>query len=122
MFDLEFEIPASIKITKQTTFRVLWIDSFENKKQIGECDYHTKQIVLKRGLDKWTLFWTFFHEIIHAISERRKLRITEKQVNGIEVGFSRIAELNNWCEKPLKLIVKNEKRKTKIYSGRKRKK
>jgi hypothetical protein len=58
MFDLKFEIPASIKITKQTTFRVLWIDSFQDKKQIGECDYDAKQIILKRGLDKWTLYWS----------------------------------------------------------------
>lgn len=98
MFNIEgFKIPKSVKINRKITYKVSLIDSFEDPRQIGECDYDKRLISIKNDLDNVTTFWVFFHELQHALSEENNLNMTERQVNGIEVGLSKIAKLNGWA-------------------------
>ena len=73
-----------------------WIDRFKCDLQIGETDYTEKVITVRSGLDRTTTFWTFFHELEHAISEELGLRLTEKQVNGLEIGLAQVYADNEW--------------------------
>lgn len=75
---------------RRIKYNVRLIESFRCDRQIGETDYELKVITLKSGLDKETLFWTFFHELEHAISEELGLGLTENQVNGLEVGMANL--------------------------------
>ncbi len=77
-------------------YKVEWIGEFKCDRQIGETDYTEKIITIKNGLDKATSFWTFFHELEHAISEELGLKMTERQVNGLEMGLAQAVEDNGW--------------------------
>ena len=103
MFDvMEFEIPTSVDIKGKEgtiTYNVLFVSRFHDKCQIGETDYDKKEITIKHGLGDWVTFWTFFHEMQHAISEENNLKLTEKQVNGLEISFSKTVEVNGWLKK-----------------------
>lgn len=77
-------------------YKVRWIDRFKCDLQIGETDYTEKRITIKIGLDKTTAFWTFFHELEHAISEELGLKMTERQVNGLELGLTQVVNDNKW--------------------------
>lgn len=96
MFNLSFTIPATVRITARTTYRVMWIKEFQGSSQIGECDFNKKQIILKTGLSPETTFWVFFHEVLHAISHHYKYPMTESQVNKTEVALSKVSRLNKW--------------------------
>ena len=73
-----------------------WVDRFKCELQIGETDYIEKLITIRNGLDRSTTFWTFFHEMQHAISEELGLRLTERQVNGLEIGLAQAYVDNGW--------------------------
>ena len=107
MFDINFQIPSSVIIEPETgptiTYMIFWIDEFPDKKQIGETDYEKKQIIIKKGMDILTTFWTFFHELEHAISREGGLRMTERQVNGLEIGLAKTSEANGWMKKRKKV-------------------
>ena len=92
----EFEIPAYVKYKPRTRYRVLWIDQFNDAKQLGECCYDSKQIVLKKSMKPRQAFWVLFHELLHAISFEKDLNLTEKQVETIEMEFERLVKLNKW--------------------------
>jgi len=96
MFINDFEIPPRIRITARTTYQVLWIESFKDPTQLGECDYENKQIILKKNLKPIVTYWVFFHELLHAISFHDKLNLRERQVDGIEIAFTRMHRLNKW--------------------------
>lgn len=103
MFDIMgFEIPTSVEIKGKAgtvvTYNVLFVSRFHDKRQIGETDYDKKEITIKNGLGDWVTFWTFFHEMQHAISEENDLKLTERQVNGLEISFSKTADINGWMK------------------------
>ena len=97
MFNIKnFELPETIKITEQVSYRIRFVESFKDPTQIGECDYSNKVISIRERLGIWATYWTLFHELEHAISHEKKLRITERQVNGLEMGFAEVARRNGW--------------------------
>jgi hypothetical protein len=97
-------IPAKVRIKQNVSYEVVWVDSFPNNKQVGECRYDHKQIVLKKGESPTETFKTFIHETLHAINfECEGLNITENQTGKLEVEIFRVLKLNN----VLDVLVKN---------------
>lgn len=99
--DLPKLIPNKIRITKDVSYEVVYIDEFNRETgfQYGECRSDTKQIVLNKNQPPSELFKTFLHETLHAISfENEGLDLTEKQVRVLEHGLFRVLKLNGWLK------------------------
>lgn len=88
-------IPPRIRITPKVTYEVRWTESFRNPKQYGECCPNTKTIVLLLGLSPSETFWTFWHEVMHAVSFEGDRELYEKDVEMLEQSWRKIAELNS---------------------------
>lgn len=106
---INFEIPPSIRVTKNATYEVLYVDEFPNEKVLGECRYDNRQIVLKKGHTPLQTFSTFIHECIHAISFENDLNFTENQVLGLEEGIMRVLRLNGIVKSKRKSKSEKEK-------------
>lgn len=95
-----WEIPARIRITARITYNILWTDEFKNEKQLGECDYENRQIVILKGLNPRQAYLVFIHEVLHAIShhhlesKKRRYALTENQVEELETAIGKIAKYN----------------------------
>lgn len=89
-------IPSHVRITKDITYEVVWLDDFIDKKQLGECRYNEKQIVIKKNQSNSESMSTFIHEALHAVSfETKGLNLTEGQVYKLERSLFRMLKLNN---------------------------
>lgn len=88
-------IPTSIRITKDISYEIVYIDDFQGEGyQYGECRYDSKQIVLNKNQPPTELFKTYLHEVIHAIDMENESGLTEKQVRKLEQGVFRVLKLN----------------------------
>lgn len=77
-------IPKSFKIGRKT-IKVKWIKEFpKDKKQVGESDHNLLEISLKLGESKKDTVHTFIHECLHMFSDEFNIKLTEKQVQGLE--------------------------------------
>lgn len=95
--DLPKLIPNSVRITKDVSYEVVYIDQFTGEVgyQYGECRYEARQIVLNKNQPPTELFKTFLHEYLHAISfETKNLNLTENQVRLLENSLFRSIKLN----------------------------
>jgi hypothetical protein len=102
--DLLKLIPSKVRITRNVSYEVVFIDSFPDSKQVGECRHDKKQIVIKNGESPTETFKTYLHELLHAISlECEGMNLTEKQVGLMEHEVFRVVKLNN----VLDVLVKN---------------
>lgn len=95
--DLIKAIPNHIRITKDVTYEVVWVDEFLNDAgQLGECWFQGKQIKINKNQSPTEAFKTFMHEMFHAVSfETKDLNLTEKQVRKLEDSIFRVLRLNN---------------------------
>lgn len=95
--DLPKLIPSRIRIKKDISYEVVYIEDFKGEGyQYGECRPDTKQIVLNNNQPPTELLKTFIHETLHAISlETKGMNLTEKQVRLLEDGLFRVLKLNN---------------------------
>lgn len=80
---LSKRIPKKFKVGRKT-FKVQWVNEFPDKKQVGESDWNNKIIYLKKKQSKSELVHTYIHEVIHIVSDEFELKISEKQVRGLE--------------------------------------
>jgi trans-2-enoyl-CoA reductase len=80
---LAARIPKKFKAGKHT-FKVIWLDKFDDKKQVGMSDWNNKCIYIKKKQSKKELVHTYFHECLHIFSDEFELKISEKQVGGLE--------------------------------------
>jgi Zn-dependent peptidase ImmA (M78 family) len=99
--DLPKLIPNRVRITKDISYEVVYIDEFtgESGYQYGECRYEAKQIVLNKNQPPTELLKTFIHEYFHAVSfETKGLELTEKQVRLLENSIFRSIKLNGWIK------------------------
>lgn len=76
-------IPKSFKAGKHT-FKVEFVKSFPDGDYVGLSDWNKKVIYIKKDQSKKELVHTFFHECLHIFSDEFELKITEKQVQGLE--------------------------------------
>lgn len=90
------KIPSKVRVTKKTAYRVVYIDEFEDKAQVGECHEEHKQIVLKRSLKGPALIKTFIHELLHAIAHEENIALSHRSIYQLEEVLLSIAQLNGW--------------------------
>lgn len=77
-------IPKTFKAGKNT-FKVQWVEEFpKDKDQIGESDYNNKVISIIKDRSYKQTVYTYIHEVIHIFSDEFELKISEKQVQGLE--------------------------------------
>ena len=91
-----YKIPPRIRITRRTTYEVVYTDEFKDKNQMGECNPESKQITLKNGMSNTNIITTFIHEVIHSLSLENDFPLTEKQVESLERSIYRMLRLNKW--------------------------
>lgn len=104
-------IPPQIKIGK-SIFEILWIDQFKDKEQVGESRFsEEKQIIIKIGQSNKETVHTYFHEVLHAISEEYNVNLTEKQVLNLEKALKDLIKDNNLWKKEVKSASNKGKRK-----------
>jgi len=93
-------IPSSIKIGKHT-YEILWTEQFlHDKHQLGESRFgELKQIIINRNQPIKEAVHTYWHEIIHAISEEYEVGMSEKQVLSFEKSLNVILSSGNMFKK-----------------------
>ncbi len=105
-------IPPRIKIG-QNTYEILWTESFKDKEQVGESRFSDeKQILIKIGQSNKESVHTYFHEVLHAISEEYNVNLTEKQVQNMEKALKDLIKDNNLWKKEVKSEGKKSKRRS----------
>lgn len=89
-------IPSKVRITRNVSYEVLFIDQFTDEHQLGEARYNEKQIVIKNGRPDTETFSTYLHEILHAMSFEYgdKTQLTETQVLWLEKATKNFLMLN----------------------------
>ena len=93
-------IPSSIKIGKHQ-YEVLWIQEFPNDQhQLGESRFgENKQIIINTNQPIKEAVHTYWHEIIHAISEEYNVNMSEKQVLRFEKSLKDVILSGNMFKK-----------------------
>jgi hypothetical protein len=99
-------IPAKVRVKKDVSYEIVFIESFDNDENcLGMCRHESKQILIKLGQSPTETFKTFIHELLHAISfEYPKLNLTENQVLILEDAIFRLLRLNKVIDLLLKII------------------
>lgn len=89
-------IPSKVRITSKVSYEIVFIDAFPLEKQVGECRYEAKQIVLKNGQSDTETWSTFLHETLHAMSFEygMKAQLTETQTLWLEKAIKNFLRLN----------------------------
>jgi hypothetical protein len=80
---LHSRIPKTFKIGRKT-IKINWVESFPDKKQVGETDWNNLTIYLKTGETYKESVHTYFHECLHMFSDEFQIKLSEKQVQGLE--------------------------------------
>lgn len=93
-------IPSKIKIGKNV-YEVLWISEFlHDQTQLGESRFgELRQIIINKNQPIKEAVHTYWHEIIHAISEEYEVGMTEKQVLAFEKSLKIILDSGNMFKK-----------------------
>jgi len=89
-------IPPRVKIKNKVVYEIVWVDSFKDEKTLGECRYDHKQIALKKGCSYKETWQTFSHEIFHAISHERGIKISHRAIYQMEDAIYYILFHNDW--------------------------
>jgi hypothetical protein len=89
-------IPSRVRIKKNVSYEIVFIDEFVGGKTLGECRYDTKQIIINKNQSKTEILRTTLHEIVHAIAMENNIKLTETHVLGLEDGLFRFLKLNNF--------------------------
>lgn len=98
--DLVKLIPNQVRITKDVSYEVVFIDSFTDATTtLGECRFDTKQIVINKNQSNTEILRTTLHEIIHAVALENNIKLTETHVLGLEDGIFRVLKLNKLLDK-----------------------
>lgn len=93
------KIPSKVQISKNKSYEIVWIDSFENETVLGETRFDKNQIVIKKHLSPKMTTVTYLHEVIHAISAEHDVQLTENQVLALEGSFYYLLKSDNLFKK-----------------------
>lgn len=77
------KIPKSFKAGR-TNFKVNFVDKFEDGNYLGLSDWNKNSIYIKKNQTKKELVKTYIHECLHIFSDEFDLKLSEKQVQGLE--------------------------------------
>lgn len=94
------KIPAQVKIGLNT-YAISWVDEFpKDHTQLGETVFgDQKQIKININQSIKEAVHTYWHEILHCLSEEYKANLTEKQVLALEKGLRDILNNGNMFKK-----------------------
>ena len=90
------KIPHKVRITAKQSYQVVYVDQFDDRNQLGECDFDGKLIVLKRNLSKAKANKIFLHELMHAIEYECGIQIPHKSIYELEDALYKLLRLNKW--------------------------
>lgn len=78
-------IPATVTIGK-SLYRIFWVDEYpKDDRQVGETNFNGEKFIsIKIHQSKKEAVSTYWHEILHAISNEWNVNLTEKQVIELE--------------------------------------
>jgi hypothetical protein len=88
-------IPSKVQLTKQASYEIVWVDSFNNEDILGETRFGKSQIAIKKGMSPKLTVTTYLHEVLHGISAEHGIDLTEKQVLAFESAFYYLLKNNN---------------------------
>lgn len=82
--------PASIKVGGHhyaVEYEPLIYDTDEQQEYLGRASYQEAKLQIKTGRAPSQMAETFLHEVVHAISNDRRLEMSEHQVDQMAAGF-----------------------------------
>ena len=83
--------PAKVKILGRT-FQIKYVTEEPlGKDENGECSVDTMTLFIRDGLVAQQERSVILHETLHAVSDLMGLKLTEKQIEGLETGLFQIA-------------------------------
>ena len=88
------KLPFRIRYERRKSYGVNMVSGFVDPTDLGECNPNTKEIKIKSGQTPKESVSTLTHEVFHAVNFERELGLTEEQVEGMELGFIKVLELN----------------------------
>lgn len=77
------KIPNSFKAGKNT-FKVNFINKFDDGNYVGLSDWNNRCIYIKKNQSKQETVKTYLHECLHIFSDEFNIKLSEKQVQGLE--------------------------------------
>lgn len=83
--------PAKVKVIGKT-YAVRYVTGSPLEEgDTGECDYDAAIISIRDGIESQLERSSLLHEVLHALDDQLNLRLTEKQIEGLENGLFQIA-------------------------------
>jgi hypothetical protein len=88
-------IPNVVKIGNEN-YHIYWVDGFPNRNLLGETKFSThRSITINLNQSIKETVHTYWHEVLHAISEEFEANLTEKQVLALEKSLRFILKRGN---------------------------
>lgn len=83
--------PAKVKILGRV-FQIKYVEGEPlSKDDNGECSVDTMTLYIREGMVPQQERSVVLHETLHAVSDLMGLKLTEKQIEGLETGLFQIA-------------------------------
>lgn len=81
----ESEYPSEL-IIAEDTYKVRFVKKMPDgcRDTVGLCDFSERTIYLKKGMSQAETLKTFIHEILHAICEEHKIKVSHKAIYRLE--------------------------------------
>lgn len=90
------KLPHKIRLSSKDFYAVVVVPRFEEKSDLGHCDYEKREIRLcVENQSEKAVVGTLLHESLHYIGDKYKLGLTEAQVAGLEIGIINLFKLNS---------------------------
>lgn len=92
--------PKSIDVKRGVSYRIEFVDAFDDPEQVGVCMFRDKLILIKAGMSRKSKLETLIHEVIHAIIWENGIRLGEKLEESVitmmERPIYKFLKVNGW--------------------------
>lgn len=93
---------SRIRVSPYSTYEVVFIKSFKEEDQLGECrgdrPEEPKQIVLKNGMGKRVAMKILIHELLHAVCLEYGINLRHQTIEDLEEPIYNILKLNSFIK------------------------
>ena len=86
--------------------KVIQDDSIIEKDIMGMCDIHKNEILISASMNEDMQEETLIHEVIHYVSEKSQLNLSERQVMGLSTGLYAVIKDNEDIDMACEIISK----------------
>lgn len=83
-------IPHKVRITAKVTYRVVYVDRFDNPEVIGFLNSEDKTITILRTLGKKKKLEIFIHELLHAIEHEYDIALPHKLIYKLQEPLTKV--------------------------------